>query len=154
MSPVLELPRERAARCPVAPFLEAVGAADLVALARVVRVPLVVVQRAERRGLDLGQAESWCRFAKLDPASVWPLFLEDEPARADEPRRGRRWNLAPVLADLPADLSISETANVLGIERSKLLRWLDHGVLTPVADRVAIARGVHPSYFWPEWGAA
>lgn len=154
MSPVLGLPRARAVRWPVAPFLEAVGAADLVALARVVHVPLVVVQRAARRGLDLGQAESWCRFVKLDPVSVWPLFLDDEPGRADEQLRGRRWDLAPVLADLPADVSISETAKVLGIERSKLLRWLDRGVLTPVADRVAIARGVHPSYFWPEWGAA
>lgn len=152
MTAVLDMPiRQREHRWPLDALMAAAGASDNVALARRVRIPLAVVVRAHARGLQLGQAESWCRMLRLDPTSVWAEFTA---SRADEPQRGRRYDVAPVLADLPADLTIFQSAAVLGVHITNLRRWLDGGIPEPSADLVAIRRGVHPSYFWPEWGAA
>lgn len=161
MTPVLALPtRTSSRRWPLDAFAVAVGIAGDADLAHAVRVPLVVVVRARRRGLDLGQAEAWCRKIRIAPTAVWPDFTADDPsdAAADDSdgdvEPGVRYCLDPVLADLPHDFTVSEVARALGVPRHRIYAWIDRGLAAATADVVACRRGVHPSFFWPEWGAA
>ena len=66
----------------------------------------------------------------------------------------QRFSVAPVLADLPSGISFSEQAQLLGVDRRQLLRWRKRGITVLGADDLAYRRGVHPTHFWPEWGAA
>lgn len=72
-----------------------------------------------------------------------------------------RWPYAPVEAELlrrtgpypgGGEYGVALLAVLLGCSVDNVQRWVRQGWLSDrSADRVAIALGRHPSFFWPAW---
>lgn len=62
---------------------------------------------------------------------------------------GHRWPWEPLGAIVAG--SLSTQAARLGVHPRQVPRWRTEGLSDAMADRCAIAVGLHPSIIWPGW---
>lgn len=49
------------------------------------------------------------------------------------------------------DVNLSDVAEVMGVSKRAVVRYVAEGIPVWRADQLAVALGVHPSAIWPDW---
>ncbi|MGI9052819.1 MAG: hypothetical protein ACR2HQ_09250 [Ilumatobacteraceae bacterium] len=74
------------------------------------------------------------------------------PEQPPQPLPGHKFPFAPLVALVHRDagriLSVTETADLLGIDRTQFYALAHRGVTSAMADRLAVRAGWHPGIVW------